>query len=87
MSFTEKWGGATSLFVSGVSLGDIRRFGRWRSATFHEYLRFDDLQYRRLSELMVNSASLTDQLRLAADKEIGVKFTDPLYIEPEKHVT
>ena len=73
-------GGATSLFVSGISLEDIRRFGRWRSVTFHEYLWFDDLQYRHLSGLMVNSASLTDQLRLAAGKEIGVQFTEPIYI-------
>ena len=27
-------GGATSLFVSGISLEDIRRFGRWRSVVF-----------------------------------------------------
>lgn len=58
--------GATSLFVSGVSLEYIRMFGLWGAITFREYLRFGDLQYRHLSDLVVNSEGLTDQLRLEA---------------------
>ena len=67
-------GGAASLFVSGVSLQDIRRFGRWRSATFHEYLWFVDPQYRHLSDLAVNSAGLTDQLRLESRSTTKIRF-------------
>ena len=75
--------GGTSLFVAGVSVGDIRRFGRWMSVTFHEYLWFGDLQYRHLSALVVNSASLADQLRVAEDKSNGIKFTEAIYMEAE----
>ena len=28
-------GGASNLYASGIDLDVIRRFGRWRSATFH----------------------------------------------------
>ena len=82
-------GGSTSLFFPGVSLVDIRRFGRWMSLTYHEYLWFGDLQYRHLSTLMVNSASSTDQLRLAEDKSKGIKFTEPIYMAAEdmSHMT
>ena len=73
-------GGAPSLFVSGVSLEDIRRFGRWRPITPHEYLWFDDQQYRNLSDLMVNSAGLTDQLRLAAGKAENFALCLDLYL-------
>ena len=76
-------GGATSLFVSGVSLEDTRRFGWWRSVTSHEYLWLGDLQYRHLSSWMANSASLADELRLAADKTRNIKFTEPVYMEAE----
>ena len=73
-------GGDTSLFVPGVYLGDIRRLGRWKSVTSYGYLRLVDLQYRHLSDTMVNSASLTDQHRSASDKTEGVKSTEPIYI-------
>ena len=53
------------------------------SANFREYLRFGDLQYRHLGDLVVNSASLTDQLRLASDKPKGIKFAEPIYMGPE----
>ena len=76
-------GGATSLFAPCVSLGDIRRFGWWMSGAFREYLWLGDLQYRHLSTLMANSTSLADQLRLAADKSKGIKFTEPIYMEAE----
>ena len=59
-------GGAASLFVSGVSVGDIRRFGRRRPVTFREYLRPDDLLYHHSADWMLNSEALTDQSRLEA---------------------
>ena len=82
MSFLAEWG-AKSLFVSGVSLEDIRSCGRRGPIAFREYLRFDDLQYRRLSDLMVNSAGLTDRLRLAAGKTQQIRFvSEPIYMGP-----
>ena len=71
-------GGATSLFVSGIPLSDIQRFGRWRSIVFHEYLRLDDLQYRHLISSIANAEGLTEQLRLAVDSAPQTQFADQM---------
>ena len=39
-------------------------FGRWKYIAPREYFRRGDTQYRHLSDMVVNSADLTDQLRL-----------------------
>ena len=76
-------GGSTSLFVSGVSLEDIRRFGMWKSVTFHEYCRLGHLQYRHLCDLAANSSSLVGQLCSAEGKTKGIKFAESIYMGPE----
>ena len=77
-------GGATSLFVSGIPLSDIQRFGRWRSVVFHEYLRFGDLQYRHLSISIANAHGLTDQLRLAEESVPQTRFGQHFMGEDEE---
>ena len=66
-SFAPGHGGA-SLFVPGISLDDIRRFGRSESEAIREYFRTGDPQCRHLNEILANSVGLTDQLRLAIGK-------------------
>ena len=38
--------GATSCYVAGVPLDDIRRFGRWKSCVFHRYIHHGEMMYR-----------------------------------------
>ena len=58
-------GGASTLFANNASLGEIRRFGRWRSDSFHSYLRGDSLNLRSLSKALVEDKQLLEQVRAA----------------------
>ena len=58
-------GGATALYIKGVSVLLIQRFGRWKSASFLRYLRYDVLALEPLSKVMAVDSGMLDQLRLA----------------------
>ena len=58
-------GGASTLFANGASLDEIRRFGRWKSDSFHSYLHGDSLNLRGLSESLMNDGKLLEQVRAA----------------------
>ena len=57
-------GGATALYVRGISLGRIRRFGRWASDTFRRYLYHDNQVFRYVGSAMVKEKGLLDQLQM-----------------------
>ena len=54
-------GGGTSCYVVGVPLGDIRRFGGWKSGVSHRYIHHDGLMYRGLSRHIARTEGFPDQ--------------------------
>ena len=56
-------GGATACYVAGVPLGDIRRFGRWKSCVFRRYIHHDELMYHGLSKYIARTEGFLDQLK------------------------
>ena len=56
-------GGATACYVAGVQLGDIRRFGGWKSCVFNRYIHHDELMYRNLSKYISRAEGFLDQLK------------------------
>ena len=57
-------GGATSLYIRGVSVTLIQRFDRWKSASFIRYLRYDAIALEPLSLELAKSAGMLEQLKL-----------------------
>ena len=57
-------GGATALYTQGVPLDAIQRRGRWKSLTFHQYLRHGASALNHLSEAVVRSHGLLGCLEL-----------------------
>ena len=50
-------GGATCLFFHGISLGGIRKYGRWRTTSPNIYLYFDDVVFSGLGKLCCGGRS------------------------------
>ena len=57
-------GGATSLYIQGVAVLLIQRFGRWKSASFLRYLRYDSIALGPLSGALWRESGMLNQLRL-----------------------
>ena len=57
-------GGATRLYLAGVGLEYIRRFGRWQSSTSAIYLRFGDKTARNLASCPMRIEGSATQLKL-----------------------
>ena len=60
-------GGASAMFVAGVSFRDIKRFGWWSSSTVRIYLFHDDATYKDVGKKMVQSQGLLRELKHAVD--------------------
>ena len=57
-------GGATSLYIGGVSVVIIQRFGRWGSASFLRYLWYDSVALEPLSAVLATNSGMLNQLRM-----------------------
>ena len=60
-------GGASAMFVAGVNIRDIKRFGRWSANTVEIYLFHDDTTYKGVGGRMVESTGLLQELKQAVD--------------------
>ena len=69
-------GGATSMYVRGISIGHIRRFGRWTSDTFRRYLYHDGQAFRFVGSAMVKETGLLDQLQMTQPEPKLVTFEE-----------
>ena len=71
-------GGATALYVRGISLGHIRRFGRWSSDTFRRYIYRDNQVSRFIGSAMVSETGLLDQLQMTQPngKQVTIDQTE-----------
>ena len=58
-------GGATALYIRGISIILIQRFGRWKSSSFLRYLWYDIVALESLSKSLALPAGMMEQLRLA----------------------
>ena len=63
-------GGASTLYANRIDLDTIRRFGRWRSSTFHIYLYGDSLNLRNLSAALCKENNLMGQIRTTNDSRV-----------------
>lgn len=52
------------MYVRGISLEHIRRFGRWTSDTFRGYLRRGTQIFRFVGIAMIQAAGFLDQLQI-----------------------
>ena len=70
-------GGPTALYVRGISLGQIRRFGRWESDTFRRYLYRDNQVFRLIGSAMVKATGLLGQFQTTQppDKQVTIEQT------------
>ena len=57
-------GGATALYVNGVSVILIQRFGRWKSASFLRYLWYDAVALEPLSLSLATASGLLEPLKM-----------------------
>ena len=69
-------GGATALYVRGISVTLTQRFGRWKSASFLRYLRFGSLALEPLTTSISSASGMLNQLRMSnsynkADSSMG----------------
>ena len=69
-------GGATALYVRGVSLDHIRRFGRWASDTFRRYLYRDNQVFKYVGSAMVTATGFLGQLQMAQNPTRQVAFME-----------
>ena len=60
-------GGATALYVRGVSITLIQRFGRWKSSSFLRYLWFDTVALEPLAGPISTTLGLLEQLRMSTN--------------------
>ena len=67
-------GGATAMYVRGISVEHIRRFGRWASDTFRRYLYHDNQVFRFIGSSMVMATGLLDQLQMTQPEPKTVSF-------------
>ena len=58
-------GGATSMYVRGISVEHIRRFGRWAPDTFRRYLCRDNQVFKFVGNAMIKATGLLGQLQMA----------------------
>ena len=67
-------GGATACYVDGVPLGDIRRFGRWKSCVLHRYIHHDELMCHGLSRRIARTEGFLEQLKQtnSVTKALGI---------------
>ena len=63
-------GGASTLCANGVSLEEVKRFGRWVSDTFHIYLYGGSLNLRGLSDALVHGKWLLGQVKVANSQRL-----------------
>ena len=69
-------GGATAMYVRGIIIEHIRRFGRWASDTFRRYLYRDNQVFRFVSSSMVLATGLLDQLQMTQPGPKSVNFEE-----------
>ena len=72
-------GWATALFIDGAPFGFIRRFGRWDSMRFHDYLWRDGVLFTPLSEKLISPICVTPHLK---DENLLVPQTCQTPISP-----
>ena len=56
--------GASNLYASGIDLEVIRRFGRWRSSSFHLYLWGDSRALRNLTSSLTAYNGLAENVKV-----------------------
>ena len=64
-------GGGSNLYASGVDLGVIRRFGRWRSANFRLYLRGGSRALRNLTSASTSYNGMAENVRAKDGGRVG----------------
>ena len=67
-------GGATAMYVRGISVEHIQRFGRWASDTDRRYLYRDNQVFRFLGRSMVMATGLLDQLQMTQPAQKAVSL-------------
>ena len=76
-------GGATAMYLRGISVEHIRRFGRWASDTFRRYLYRDNQVFRFVGSAMVLATGLLDQLQMTQPEPKTVHFEEDNLDEDE----
>ena len=76
-------GGATCLFLQGISLDDIRKYGRWKTTSANIYLYFDDVVFRPLGKHFVPGQGVLNQLQMLEEKGV-VARTSSKYVNLQK---
>ena len=79
-------GGATCLFLQGISLDDIRKYGRWKTTSANIYLYFDDVVFRPLGKRFVPGQGVLNQLQMLEEKGV-VARTSSKYVNLQKQLT
>ena len=64
------------MYVRGISIEHIRRFGRWASDTFRQYLYRDNQVFRFAGSDMAQATGLLDQLQMTQPASKQVHFTE-----------
>ena len=79
------WGGATCLFLQGVPLEDIRKYGRWKTTAVNIYLYFDDVVFRGVGKFFVPGQGVLDQLQMLQEKGDTAR-TSSKYVHLQQNV-
>ena len=66
-------GGATCLFLQGIPLDDIRKYGRWKTTSVNIYLYFDDVVFRTLGKHFVPGQGVLNQLQMLEEKGVTAR--------------
>ena len=67
-------GGATAMYVRGISAEHIRRFGRWASDTFRRYLYRGNQVFKFVGNATIKATGLLDQLQMTQADTENVHF-------------
>ena len=78
-------GGATCLFLQDVPLGDIRKYGRWKTTSANIYLYFDDVVFRNLGQKFVVGQGVLRQLQMLRERGVAAR-TSSKYVNLQQPV-